>query len=127
MPQILFPGHRYLGPGNPIENGDPVDEDDRIAQRHDIAYEDARTRGDVRRADRVAIRDFSRDLVRTGNWHSAVGAAGLGIKYAAETLVGVQYPRLNSGRGYYEGNLPARVQSNKELFEYSQGLEAGKS
>lgn len=77
MPPILFPGHRYLGPGNPIDNGDPVDEDDRIAQRHDIAYEDDRTRENFRRADRVAISDFSRDFVRTGNWHSAAGATGL--------------------------------------------------
>ncbi|KAL1426057.1 hypothetical protein MTO96_018532 [Rhipicephalus appendiculatus] len=28
-------GHRYLGPGNPLRNGDPVDEDDGIAKSHD--------------------------------------------------------------------------------------------
>ncbi|KAL1446323.1 hypothetical protein MTO96_044614, partial [Rhipicephalus appendiculatus] len=27
--------HRYLGPGNPLRNGDPVDEDDGIAKSHD--------------------------------------------------------------------------------------------
>ncbi|KAL1468216.1 hypothetical protein MTO96_041624 [Rhipicephalus appendiculatus] len=29
--------HRYLGPGNPLRNGDPVDEDDGIAKSHDEA------------------------------------------------------------------------------------------
>ncbi|KAL3171803.1 hypothetical protein MRX96_001445 [Rhipicephalus microplus] len=37
----LFPGHRYLGPGNLLRNGDPVHEDDGIAKSHDEAYERA--------------------------------------------------------------------------------------
>ncbi|KAL3175789.1 hypothetical protein MRX96_000975 [Rhipicephalus microplus] len=28
-----FPGHQYLGPGNPLRNGDPVHKDDGIASR----------------------------------------------------------------------------------------------
>lgn len=52
---------------------------------------------------------------------------GLGIKYVVETPVGEQYPRLGSGRGYYKMNQPARVQSNKELLEYSQNLQAEKA
>ncbi|KAH8021836.1 hypothetical protein HPB51_018542 [Rhipicephalus microplus] len=35
----LFSGHRYLGPGNPLRNGDPVDEDDGLAKSHDEAYD----------------------------------------------------------------------------------------
>lgn len=38
----LFPGHRYLGHGNPINNEQPVAVDDAIAEEHDIAYTLAR-------------------------------------------------------------------------------------
>lgn len=74
-------------------NGEPVDSDDRIAQVHNFRYEFALTDSDIRRADRAAIADFSRDAVNNRNWHSAVGAIGIGAKYAVETTVGVQYPR----------------------------------
>lgn len=93
MPKFTFPGHRYLGPGNPLRNGEPVDSDDRIVERHDWAYEFSQTDGDVRRVDREAIGEFSRDAIVNCNWHSVVGAAGLGAKYAVETVTGVQYPR----------------------------------
>ncbi|KAL3214885.1 hypothetical protein MRX96_006976 [Rhipicephalus microplus] len=38
-PLMWRKGHRYLGPGNPLRNRDPVDEDDGIAKSHDEAYE----------------------------------------------------------------------------------------
>lgn len=88
-----FPGHNYLGPGNPVVNGEPVDEDDRIAQRHDIAYDEATSDEHIRAADRSAIGHFAQDYFTTGNYHSAIGAIGLGIKYAGESVFGVQYPR----------------------------------
>lgn len=40
-----------------------------------------------------AIADFCSDAVENRNWHSAIGVAGIGVKYLAETVVGVQYPR----------------------------------
>ncbi|KAL1476981.1 hypothetical protein MTO96_017850 [Rhipicephalus appendiculatus] len=76
--------HRYLGPGNPLRNGDPVDEDDRIARRHDEAYERARSHEDVFAADQESTALFLDDFRRTGNWHSAIGAVGLGTKNIVE-------------------------------------------
>lgn len=105
MPKFTFPGHRYLGPGNPLRNGEPVDSDDCIAERHDWAYEFSASDRDVRRADRNTIVDFSRDAIDNRNWHSEVGALGLGAKYAIESVTGVQYPR-NIERG-----LPAVVKA----------------
>lgn len=87
-----FPGHNYLGPGNPIENGEPVDEDDRIARRHDILYYAATSVEDIRAANRSAIVDFTKDFLYTGNYHSAIGSVGLGLKYIGESVFGVQYP-----------------------------------
>lgn len=36
--QLLAPGHRYLGPGNKLNNGRPANKNDKVAQMHDIHY-----------------------------------------------------------------------------------------
>lgn len=109
-----FPGHNYLGPGNPIHNGVPVDEDDRIAQRHDIAYENATSSEHIRTADRQAIVVFTKDYLFTGNYHSAIGSAGLSLKYLAESIFGVQYP----------GNIDSRKRAMSGANNLVEGLEA---
>jgi hypothetical protein len=35
----LYPGTHYLGPGNPLNNGPPTSDADRIAQQHDYDYD----------------------------------------------------------------------------------------
>ncbi|KAM7284147.1 uncharacterized protein ISCGN_001249 [Ixodes scapularis] len=82
--RFLFPGHRYLGPGNPRNNGEPVDEDDSIAREHDGRYSDAKTDQDVFAADKDAKHDFVGDWADRGSFHSLVGAAGLGVKNLVE-------------------------------------------
>lgn len=32
-------GYRYCGPGNPIDNGMPINESDALCQQHDLDYE----------------------------------------------------------------------------------------
>ncbi|KAL3171800.1 hypothetical protein MRX96_001442 [Rhipicephalus microplus] len=58
----LFPGHRYLGPGNLLRNGDPVDEDNGIAKSHDEAYERATSHEDVFAADQASAALFLNGL-----------------------------------------------------------------
>ncbi|KAL3245478.1 hypothetical protein MRX96_046909 [Rhipicephalus microplus] len=65
-------GHRYLGPGNPLRNGDPVDDDDGIAKSHDEAYKRATSHEDVFAADQASAALFLNDFTRTDNWHSAL-------------------------------------------------------
>ena len=105
-----LPGHRYLGPGGPINNGKPVDYDDEIAEVHDLAYHTATTPAEIREADKSAILAFTADAVANANWHSAVGAAGLAAKYAVESVTDVIYPpRVSSwfpGRDPYETREP---------------------
>lgn len=92
---LIFPGHKYLGPGNDLDAGAPVDMDDLIAEQHDQAYERAETNKDIFKADEKAIFAFMIDWIRNKNWHSAVGAIGLGFKHCAEMIIGkVLYPKL---------------------------------
>lgn len=95
MSSFVFPGHKYLGPGNELNSGVPIDADDFIAREHDCAYESARCEEDVFVADKKAIFSFAVDLIRNRNWHSAVGAVGLGFKHLMEKFLGiVLYPIL---------------------------------
>ena len=35
---LTVPGHRYCGPGNPLDNGPPTKELDAICMEHDYCY-----------------------------------------------------------------------------------------
>ncbi|KAL3258211.1 hypothetical protein MRX96_016717 [Rhipicephalus microplus] len=83
----LFPGHRYLGFGNTLRNGDPVDEDDSISKSHDKVYERATSHEDVFVADQASAALFLNDFRRTDTWHSALCAGGLGTKNIVEQYV----------------------------------------
>lgn len=87
----VLPFHRYIGPGNKSDNGEPVDEDDRIARQHDIKYDNAKTEEDIRNADIQAIILFRKNWL-DGNWHSLIGDVGLTVKYFIESFTGVIYP-----------------------------------
>lgn len=92
---MLYPGHKYLGPGNKLDNGTPVDNADRIAQRHDYAYEAAKNRYQVFDADERAITAFAADFVSNPNLPSLAGFVGLGAKHALERSTNsVIYPVL---------------------------------
>lgn len=94
MPHLY--GHKYLGPGSSLDKEEiPVDIDDFYALIHDIAYEVANNRDDIRQADRTAILDFLGNFIADSNWHSLLGSLGLATKYGIETVVGVLYPQIN--------------------------------
>lgn len=105
MPTL--PGHRYLGPGNKLDNGKPVDEDDRIAQLHDIAYEFAKNSEDVFRSDDEAIRSFAGDFAHSlRNWElnggDFVGVLGLGAKTGVERILRTTLYPWNPGKDQYK-------------------------
>lgn len=83
-------GHRYLGPGNEIRAGEPVDSDDAIAEIHDLQYQIGPE--DVSAADATAVDRFVEDFQRTGNFHSLLGGVGLQIKRTVEGVTGQLYP-----------------------------------
>ena len=91
-PILTIPDHRYIGPGNTVDDTVPHDKDDQIALEHDRDYEKVISKQAVQAADDVAIHHFLDDFIHSGNLHSGLGAAGLGIKRGFETVAGVQYP-----------------------------------
>ncbi|XP_020285880.1 uncharacterized protein LOC109855740 [Pseudomyrmex gracilis] len=101
MPRV--PGHRYLGPGNTLNEGNPIDEDDLIAKIHDIEYEYLPET--INQHGEIAIDNFLNNFVQTGNWHSILGGLGLQVKRQYESVFGQQYPMPHGGQDDYTGAL----------------------
>lgn len=100
MPQFTLIGHRYLGPGNPLDNGEPTNNADRIAQRHDTEYSNAKTKEDIFQSDRHAIKDFLDEFIENKSIGGLIGAAGLSIKHGVEKISDrVIYPKLPGNYG----------------------------
>lgn len=87
---MRLPKHHYLGPGNSVQSGEPIDTDDAIAEIHDLAYEIQPE--DVSAADTSAVDSFLTDFSNTGNPHSLLGGVGLQAKRTFEGIYGQQYP-----------------------------------
>lgn len=100
MPRFVAPGHRYLGPGNTVRSGQPIDTDDIIAQEHDALYASVQEKEggfsleDVSSIDEHATDDFLHDWQQSGNWHSLIGGLGLTAKRHYEGAFGLQYPTM---------------------------------
>lgn len=91
--QILWPGHNYMGPGNPLENGEPTTNADKAARIHDYAYAHAWTEEDIKHADNEAKRQF---LEHPTEISSVVGYSGIAIKNFVEKVTGTLYPNISS-------------------------------
>nr|QKN88759.1 MAG: capsid protein [Dependoparvovirus sp.] len=94
-----FPGHKYLGPGNSLDRGDPVDADDAAAQKHDQAYQEQLDAGDnpylkYNHADREFQEALKDDTSFEGNLARGLFEAK---KLVAEPL-GLVEPELAPGK-----------------------------
>ena len=74
---LLFPGYNYLGPFNPLENGDPVNKADEAAKKHDLAYNKYINKGlnpylNFNKGDQDFIDSLQSDSSLGGNFAKAV-------------------------------------------------------
>lgn len=79
----MLPGYRYLGPFNPIDNGEPVNKADRAAKKHDLAYDQYLKSGKnpylyYNKADSDFVKELEGDYSAGG----IVGRLAFGIKRA---------------------------------------------
>ena len=96
------PGSKYIGPGNPVDNGTPTNKVDFAAKQHDIDYTKAKSDTDVRQADEKfktsAQNSVAEALSLGGNpiegLHGAVGYLGIQAKNIYEDT-------FNSGKSAY--------------------------
>lgn len=95
--KFLYPGHNYLGPGNPLDNGTPTDSADKIAQVHDTEYHNSTFKQDIFDSDKKAISAFRENLNKEFTLPNWVGEKGLQVKHFFES---------NLNRTLYPWNLP---------------------
>ena len=87
----------FIGPGTKaverIHRGDrgitPVDD---LAMRHDALYSLAKTKKDIRDADRDFLNILKKGVVKDKSINIMTGQKGISSKYKAETLTGVRFP-----------------------------------
>ena len=85
----VLPGYRYLGPFNPLDNGEPVNNADRAAQLHDHAYSELIKSGKnpylyFNKADEKFIDDLKDDWSIGG----IIGSSFFKIKRAVAPALG---------------------------------------
>lgn len=90
-----WPFHKYLGPGNSLDEGPPVNRADYIARHHDEHYEFEPEA--AREADEEAIQQFLHGAFESSDisnfYSNIIGAGGLSIKKRVEDRVGQIYPK----------------------------------
>ena len=85
----VLPGYKYLGPFNPLENGEPVNKADRAAQAHDKSYSELIKSGKnpylyFNKADEKFIDDLKNDWSLGG----IIGSSFFKLKRAVAPALG---------------------------------------
>jgi len=115
-PMNIVPGFNYLGPGNSMNRGAPINLADAAAQEHDEAYDIAADQEDIATADDHAMHDAFSDLLENGisNPMGAIGdielIGGLGTKRIAEKVAGGNIYGLDES----ESSVEVKPLSNKK-------------
>nr|QTE04062.1 MAG: VP [Phylloscopus inornatus parvoviridae sp.] len=111
---VLFPGYNYLGPGNSLDNGEPVNKVDKVARDHDIAYSRARSKQDIFNSDWKAIKSFGSEFIKSPSIAAASGAVGLGIKTGVERSI---------NKTIYPNNLPGMPKDHNVRLTLQEGTQ----
>lgn len=110
------PGMKYQGPGNSTNIGDPVNDADKLAQKHDLQYAHAAFRYAKNKITREEyekkIKNIDGEFVKNNLYNitssmnpleqipSVIGAVGIGVKSGGEFVAGQQYPSTDPSKAY---------------------------
>lgn len=91
----VLPLSKNIGPGN-VPDPQSSNWVDAEAYHHDRAYGSASSQSDIRQADKDFLLHLTKypDTNPVNFAHQLVGGLGIGAKYLAESVAGVQYPNL---------------------------------
>ncbi len=135
---------RYQGPGNPTNIGEPVNEADKFAEKHDLQYAYASYKYQkghitkdhyekkITKIDEHFMANNAMNITGSMNpgeqLSSVIGTVGIGLKYAAETVIGQQYPDTDKSKAFTPtpttstkladklfGNLKKNISSQKAM------------
>ncbi|CAH2088622.1 unnamed protein product [Euphydryas editha] len=137
-----LPGYKYLGPGNPLDLGEPSNELDRIAQEHDNAYaaaeqnylaqiNEAETK-EEKKIDKEAvqaIKEADEKFLSQVFWYhptseydkiaKTLAWAGIGTKFLRERVLGQLYPNFNRLQNRFKAGIAMEHTGTDESKHYS--------
>lgn len=95
----LYPGTKYVGPGNSLNKGEPVNHGDRLAQKHDLEYDYYTylyNRGEISKEKfEEEIEKSDSNFIKENSWlnlQEGISKAGIIGKKAIEKVTGQLYP-----------------------------------
>lgn len=88
---MTLPGYKYLGPGNNLYSGAPVNKLDALAEKHDWQYTLAKSYDDVYKADKEFINEAKKE-----GFVGRVSSSVISLKSQFESKLFPLYPRLNN-------------------------------
>lgn len=118
--KFVLPGYKYLGPGNNLYEGTPVNKADSIARKHDFEYNSAVNKSQVFDSDNRAILSFFNEYSENKTFGALVGALGLGAKTSVEQFFDTSiYPNTES--------MSKRPNEQQYSFDHIKKLNSGSS
>lgn len=124
-----IPFMKYSGPGNPTNIGEPVNEADSYAKKHDLQYAYASFRlknkkitkeqheKEIKNADEEFLvsngYNLNASLDPREQLASLIGGVGIGLKYLTERVTGQIYPSTNEEETFTEHPVGEKKLANK--------------
>lgn len=126
---LTLPGYNYLGPGNSLNSGVPVNQLDAAAKTHDEKYHKIteyykKTKNrktfeqNIREADEEFLHEVSliAPVTTYESFAKYLAQGGIGTKYLVENIVGVVYPRTEEDDTGENENMDAAPQNVSSII-----------
>lgn len=99
----LYPGTKYVGPGNSLNKGEPVNHGDKLAQKHDLEYDYYKYLYDrkeiTKKEFEEKIKESDSNFIKENSWFNlqeGISKAGIIGKQTLEKFTGQLYPSMSS-------------------------------
>ena len=117
----VLPGYKYLGPFNPLENGEPVNKADRAAQAHDKSYSELIKSGKnpylyFNKADEKFIDDLKNDWSLGG----IIGSSFFKLKRDVTPALG---NKERAQKDIFTLQTQIKVLKNQKITSLNQALQ----
>lgn len=120
MPKYwTLPGYRYMGPGNPLNNGVPKNHADAMSRLHDYAYSRLGKKAYYRWS--VADERYLRNIRKDSDWGSYIARAYFRIKKFATKWAGTLPSTGTDPPPYGHYYLKARMPKRKRINNSDSG------
>lgn len=117
----LYPGTKYVGPGNSLNKGEPVNHGDRVAQKHDLEYDYYKylyNRKEITKKEfEEKIKESDSNFIKENSWFNlqeAISKAGIIGKQTVEKITGQLYPSMSEEPDNKRKRIGANIEREEE-------------